>query len=160
MLPKLENDYYLGGPNCVYMPLKQIDYGSKEYDQMLQLRYEVLREPLGLTFTPEELERAKKDILLGCFDEDELQACCMLTPKENGVVKLRQMAVMNGLQGTGLGRIMMIFAENVARDHGFSKLVMHARSYAIGFYEKLGYTISSEEFLELTIPHYEMEKVL
>jgi N-acetylglutamate synthase-like GNAT family acetyltransferase len=141
------------------MPLKQIDYGSKEYDQMLQLRYEVLREPLGLTFTPEELERAKRDILLGCFDEDELQACCMLTPKGD-VVKLRQMAVKKGLQGTGLGRIMMIFAENVARDQGFKKLIMHARSSAIGFYEKLGYNISSEEFLELTIAHYEMEKDL
>jgi predicted GNAT family N-acyltransferase len=141
------------------MPLKQIDYGSKEYDQMLQLRYEVLREPLGLTFTPEELERAKRDILLGCFDEDELQACCMLTPKGDEV-KLRQMAVKKGLQGTGLGRVMMIFAENVARDQGFKKLVMHARSSAIGFYEKLGYNISSEEFLELTIPHYEMEKHL
>lgn len=142
------------------MPLKQIDYGSKEYDQMLELRYAVLREPLGLTFSPDELERAKNDILLGCFDEDELQACCMLTPKGDGVIKLRQMAVMNGLQGTGLGRIMMIFAENVARDHGFKKLIMHARSYAIGFYEKLGYSVSSEEFLELTIPHYEMTKDL
>ena len=142
------------------MPLREIDYNTTEYEQMLDLRYQVLRKPLGLDFTSEELDRAKNDILLGCFDDDELQGCCMLTDKGNGVAKLRQMAVRNGLQGTGIGRMLMIFAETVARDKGFKKLIMHARSSATGFYEKLGYNICSDEFLELTIPHYVMEKDL
>ena len=84
----------------------------------------------------------------------------MFTDKGNGVAKLRQMAVRNGSQGTGIGRMLMIFAETVARDKGFKKLVMHARKSAIGFYEKLGYKIQGDEFLELTIPHYVMEKDL
>jgi predicted GNAT family N-acyltransferase len=37
---------------------------------------------------------------------------------------------------------------------------MHARKSAAGFYERLGYNISGEEFKELTIPHYIMEKML
>jgi predicted GNAT family N-acyltransferase len=54
----------------------------------------------------------------------------------------------------------MQFAENLARDRGMKKLVMHARKTAVGFYEKLGYKVTGEEFEEVTIPHYEMEKVL
>ena len=142
------------------MPLREIDYGTKEYQQMLELRYQVLRKPLGLEFTSEELDRGKNDVLLGCFDDDELQGCCMITDKGNGVAKLRQMAVRSGLQGTGIGRILLIFAETVTRDKGFKKLIMHARKSAVGFYEKLGYTIQGDEFLEVTIPHYVMEKDL
>jgi predicted GNAT family N-acyltransferase len=37
---------------------------------------------------------------------------------------------------------------------------MHARKSAVGFYEKLGYHIASEEFMEVNIPHYMMEKML
>ena len=42
------------------MALKIIDHGSKEYQQMVQLRNDILRKPLGLTFTPEELELEKR----------------------------------------------------------------------------------------------------
>jgi hypothetical protein len=37
------------------MALKQIDFGTAEHRQMINLRYEILRKPLGLNFTPEEL---------------------------------------------------------------------------------------------------------
>jgi ribosomal protein S18 acetylase RimI-like enzyme len=70
------------------------------------------------------------------------------------------MAVLNNLQGKGIGATMMNFAENVARDRGFYVMSMHARKSAVGFYEKLGYKISSDEFTEVTIPHFEMQKKL
>ena len=63
------------------------------------------------------------------------------------------MAVQNNLQGKGIGASMMHFAENVARDAGYKNLIMHARKTAIGFYEKLGYKVSGNEFIELSIPH-------
>jgi predicted GNAT family N-acyltransferase len=37
---------------------------------------------------------------------------------------------------------------------------MHARKNAVGFYEKMGYQVTGDEFTELTIPHYIMEKQL
>jgi predicted GNAT family N-acyltransferase len=37
---------------------------------------------------------------------------------------------------------------------------MHARKSATGFYEKLGYTTDGQEFLEVTLPHVVMEKLL
>jgi len=142
------------------MPLKIIDHGSKEYKQMVDLRTHVLRKPLGFSFSAEELEKEKDCLLIAAYEEDEMLGCCMLVQVDSNVVQLRQMAVKAGLQGKGIGRVLMRFAENISRDRGNKKIMMHARKTAIGFYEKLGYKIDGAEFTELTIPHYNMEKKL
>jgi predicted GNAT family N-acyltransferase len=142
------------------MALKIIEHGSPEYDKMVALRNEILRKPLGLRFSDEDLAKETQDILIGAFDDDDILACCILTAESRERVRLRQMAVLNNLQGKGIGATMMNFAENVARDRGFHMMSMHARKSAVGFYEKLGYRICSEEFQEVTIPHFEMEKKL
>jgi N-acetylglutamate synthase-like GNAT family acetyltransferase len=142
------------------MPIKQIDHGTKEYQQMVELRNEVLRKPLGLTFDPEELEKEKEDILIAAFEEEKLLGCCLLTKVDKKCLRLRQMAVQNNLQGKGIGAAMMNYAENVARDAGYNKLIMHARKSAMDFYKKLGYKVTGTEFEEVTIPHFVMEKKL
>ncbi|HEV3225123.1 MAG TPA: GNAT family N-acetyltransferase [Puia sp.] len=142
------------------MALKQIDYGSPEYETMLRLRYDLLRKPLGLSFDPKELEKEKDDVLIGAFEDDRMLGCCLLTRIDSKTLRLRQMAVYNNLQGKGIGRALMIFAENIARDMGYEVLMMHARVTAIGFYEKLGYVKMDGQFIEITIPHVVMEKRL
>jgi predicted GNAT family N-acyltransferase len=142
------------------MALKIIDHGTPEYQQMVELRYHILRKPLGLDFSEADLEQEKQDVLMGCFDDDKLEGCCLLTPVGKNALRLRQMAVGMGLQGKGIGRVLMNFAENIARDMGNEKILMHARHSAVGFYEKLGYKICSDEFEEVSIPHYVMEKEL
>ncbi len=142
------------------MALKLIDHGTPEYNQMVQLRLDILRKPLGLSFTPEELEKEKDEILIGAFEDEKMLGCCMLVKEAPGTARLRQMAVSNSLQGKGIGRALMNFAENIARDRGFRRLTMHARKTAIGFYEHMGYQVQGDEFTEVTIPHYVMEKKL
>ena len=142
------------------MALKIIDHGSAQYRQMIKLRDDILRKPLGLSFTNEELEVEKNYLLIGAFEDDKMLACCMLVEEDSKIVMLRQMAVLNDLQGKGIGKALMIFAENLARDRGYQKITMHARKNALGFYEKMGYTKTGREFVEITIPHYLMEKKL
>ena len=142
------------------MALMQIEHGSTRYQQMVQLREEILRRPLGLSFTPEQLEAEKDDILIGAFDEGKILGCCILTEVAPDTVKLRQMAVSNKLQHMGIGYTIMQFAENLARDNRFEKIIMHARKDSIHFFEKLGYEVMSEPFIELTIPHVIMGKEL
>ena len=142
------------------MALKIIDHGSKEYQQMIKLRDDILRKPLGLGFDSQEIEDEKANMLIGAFEDDDMLGCCMLVEEKTGTVRLRQMAVLNDLQGKGIGRALMNFAENIARDRGYDIISMHARKNAIGFYEKMGYKVCSEEFIEITIPHYVMEKKL
>ena len=119
------------------MALKIIDHGSPQYRQMVKLRDDILRKPLGLTFSEEELEKEKDHLLIGAFEDDKMLACCMLVEENSKTVRLRQMAVLNDLQGKGIGKALMLFAENLARDRGYKKISMHARKNAIGFYEKM-----------------------
>ena len=142
------------------MPIKQIDHGTPEYEQMVRLRHDILRKPLNLTFKQEELDREKDDVLIAAFDDDRMLGCCLLTRVDDEVVRLRQMAVQNNLQGKGIGAALMNFAENIACDKGYKKIVMHARQTATGFYDKLGYKTSGNAFMEISIPHYIMEKKL
>ncbi len=142
------------------MALKIIDHGSLEYRQMIKLRDDILRRPLGLSFSPQEIDDEKENMLIGAFEDEEMLGCCMLVEEKPGTVRLRQMAVLNDLQGKGIGRALMNFAENLARDRGYKILSMHARKNSIGFYEKMGYRITSDEFTEVTIPHFVMEKEL
>lgn len=140
------------------MAIRIIDHGSADYQKMVDLRMDILRRPLGLSFSAADLEKEKQDLLIGAFEEDELLACCILTKIAEDTCKLRQMAVRPKIQGTGLGAAMMNYAEQLAKDAGYKKMVMNARKTAKGFYEKLGYEIEGDEFVEVTLPHFYMQK--
>lgn len=142
------------------MGLKQIDHGSKEYNEMIQLRQSILRDPLGLTFTPEELQAEKDHILIAAYEDDDLLGCCMLKKLDPETLQLRQMAVKNNLQRKGIGASIMSFAENLSRDKGYKRIIMHARDSAIGFYERFGYKQRGDQFTEVNLPHHVMEKKL
>lgn len=137
-----------------------IKYKSREYDQMLALRTKVLREPLGLNFSDKDLQADEDDILLGLIsaDTNQMVACCILSPIDEVEVKLRQMAVAEDSQNRGLGTSMLSFAEYVAEQEGFERITLHARKVALGFYLKYNYKIIGEEFTEVGIPHFEMNK--
>jgi N-acetylglutamate synthase-like GNAT family acetyltransferase len=146
--------------NISSMALKIIDYGTHEYKLMLKLRDDLLRKPLGITFSSDELQKEKENVLIGAFDDDDILGCCMLVEQDSKIVKLRQLAVLNTLQGKGVGTAILQFAENLARDRGYRTITMHARKNTVEFFEKLGYKIDGPEFIEITIPHYKMDKEL
>lgn len=127
---------------------------------MVRLRDQILRRPLGMQFTEEELESERNNLMMAAYEDDQMLGCCMLVAENPETVRLRQMAVLNDLQGKGVGKALMQFAENLARDRGFKKITMHARKNAVGFYEKMGYKRVGSEFEEITIPHFVMEKEL
>ncbi len=140
--------------------LKEIIHSSKEYDAMVALRFEILRKPLGLTFTKEQLASEKNYIHLGLFLQQELLACCILLPAKNNSFQLKQMAVSNRQQSKGLGAQLLAFAEEIAIKNNTSNIILHARQTALGFYQKAGYNILGDMFMEVGIPHFEMEKKL
>jgi len=140
--------------------MKIIEHNSAEYQAMVSLRMKILREPLGLSFTTEDLDKEKVDILLCAYDDDIMVGCCILTKINDDTCQLRQMAVSPAMQKNGLGRSLLDFSEKVAYDSGFRNMMMHARKTAVGFYQKQGYEIEGEEFEEVTLPHFEMYKRL
>ena len=145
-------------PPTVHRPPCTISYGSPKYQAMCKLRDEVLRIPIGLRLTFAETARDINDILIVYFENSEAIACCILTENSPDTVQLRQMAVAPSHQKKGLGKEVIMFAENIAKGKHYSIMRMHARKTATGFYEKNGYTVIGEEFIEAGIPHFEMMK--
>ncbi len=111
------------------------------FTQWLDLRYRVLREPLGLTYPEEDLIAERQDRHLVAMDGGKVIAGLLIQRRgqENGVWKIRQVAVEPSRQGEGLGRTLMLAAEAAAREAGTAKLLLHSREGICGFYEKLGY---------------------
>lgn len=140
--------------------LKIFTYNTDEYRKALALRHKILRQPLGLSFTEAELQKDKHDIHLGLFEGEKIIACLTLCPPENGKMKMRQVAVDDTMQGKGFGRNLSLAAEDYALRQNCHTLYCHARKTAVPFYQKLGYHIVSDEFTEITIPHFVMEKKL
>ena len=142
------------------MALKQIDHNSALYKASVALRYDVLRKPLGLSFDEAQLAAEAEDILVANVDDKEVLGCCILTDVGDKTLRLRQMAVHPKCQGKGIGDSIMLFAEKLALGKGYTKIVMHARDSAQGFYGKMGYTVTGDGFEEVGLPHHMMEKNL
>ena len=140
--------------------IKKIKYNSPEYQKVLFLRDKILRKPLGLSLFDEDLSQDKDQLIYGVFSRERLVACLQLVPMENNIYKLRQMVVDTTFQRKGLGRKLIDFVERDLSKKQAKEIVLHARKSAVGFYKKLGYEISSEEFIEVGIPHFKMHKYL
>ncbi|MCX7799292.1 MAG: GNAT family N-acetyltransferase [Fimbriimonadales bacterium] len=140
--------------------LREIAWGSREYAQEVDLRYRLLREPLGLWFRATELEAEEHEQHFGVFEGRRLVACVVARDLGGGVAHLRQMAVDADRQGRGLGARLLSFAEERLAARGFREAVLHARETAVGFYAKAGYRVEGEPFEEVTLPHRRMRKSL
>ena len=143
------------------MVFKEIVFGTAEYRLECDLRHAVLREPLGLSFTAEELANEQDQLHFGLFEpEDNLVACVVAVRLSPGDARIRQMAVSPGHQRRGVGTRLMKELEKHLRSRGYTNLVLHARASAVEFYEKLGYAVIGDEFIDVTIAHVRMVKVV
>jgi predicted GNAT family N-acyltransferase len=132
--------------------------GTPDHAALQALRERLLRVPLGLRFTPDELAAEATDVHLAAWDASDVIGGVLLRSVEEGVGKLRQMAV--SWQRRGVGAILVRALEDEARRRGMRHLVLHARDHATGFYARLGYAADGPPFLELGIPHVRMTKTL
>ena len=137
-----------------------IDFGSSRYDELVQLRYKILLEPLGLKFLDSFRDKESQYLHIGCIEslDDKLVGGLVLAPMDNNTVRMMQVAVDSRYQGEGIGREMVQYAEKRARDSGFSKIVMHAMLSVVNFYEKIGYHQDGDIFEDNGITFAKMVK--
>ena len=64
-----------------------------------------------------------------------------------------RMAVQKALRGTGIGRFLLTSLLHEAQRLGHTILVLHAQTYAVGFYLRHGFQPEGSEFMEAGIPH-------
>jgi predicted GNAT family N-acyltransferase len=135
-------------------------YHSEWQKQSIALRHKILREPLGLHYTPQQLAEEKDEIHIVALNKNDVIAIGLLKDMGEGVLKMRQVAVAEDWQRSGIGTRLIQFIEQFARQHQYRKIVLHARDSAREFYARHGYIIEGDVFSEVGIPHYKMYKVI
>jgi predicted GNAT family N-acyltransferase len=149
-----------GGSGSREIVLREISFGTAEYEASVALRTRVLRDPLRLYPTPEEREEDRAERHLGAFEGTRLVGCLVLHDLGDGRVRMRQVAVDFDRQRRGLGNKLVRYSESFALGLGFREMRLHARRTAVPFYERLGYESYGEPFVEVTLPHLAMKKAL
>ncbi|HZP10598.1 GNAT family N-acetyltransferase [Methyloceanibacter sp.] len=135
-------------------------YGSDLYRQSVLLREEVLRIPLGLTLSEEELKDDVQRRHFCALSHGAVVGSVSLRPLDAKTVQLRQMAVAEDRRREKIGAELLKRAEAFVRKEGFRRMVLNARLGAEGFYARFGYVASGDPFDEKTIPHIRMSKDL
>jgi predicted GNAT family N-acyltransferase len=137
-----------------------IDYGSPEYDLNIRLRTDVLRKPLGLEFSIEQIEAEATEVHFACYDSTSgtLLGCATMAPYNETTWKMRQVAVDTHFQHRGIGRMLVQACERYTTQQGINHIILHARDTAVPFYLHNGYTQTGAPFQEVGIQHYLMEK--
>ncbi|MCB9778415.1 MAG: GNAT family N-acetyltransferase [Alphaproteobacteria bacterium] len=74
------------------------------------------------------------------------------------VAKAERVAVLAGFRGRGVGVALMEALEEDARRRGLVSVKLGSQESAVGFYEKLGYRVIGEPFMDAGIPHRWMSK--
>jgi predicted GNAT family N-acyltransferase len=135
-------------------------YGSDLYRRSIALREAVLRAPLGLDLTGEELaDDASRRHFCATFGGDVV-GTVSLKRLDSETLQLRQMAVAENRRRERIGARLLARAEESARFEGYRLIVLNARLGAEGFYAEHGYLAEGEPFDENTIPHVRMTKRL
>ena len=140
--------------------IAEAPYGSDLYRQALVLREAILRTPLGLKLSDEELaDDAGRRHFCALFD-CAVVGTVSLKRLDGKTLQLRQMAVAEDRRRERIGARLLARAEDWARWEGYRQIVLHARLGAEGFYARYGYRAEGEPFDEHTIPHIRMTKRL
>lgn len=142
------------------MIITRLELGTSGWADALVLRRAVLRTPLGLDFTTADIAAEAGDTLFAAYRDGRLIGVVMLRPDGTDSVRLRQMAVARDMRGQHVGQHLLAAFEAHARALGAHHIGLAARRAAIGFYERQGYQVDGDEFIELTIPHRHMSKTL
>lgn len=138
--------------------VSRINLSDPRYQQVWELREEILRKPLGLSLRNEDLSRDAINAIFIAEHEGKVIGCVFMEPLDKKEIQLRAMAVYNKWQGKGVGRLLVQAAEEYTWQEGFDKIILHARKVVMGFYKSLGYDAFGDQFIEVGIPHLMMEK--
>jgi predicted GNAT family N-acyltransferase len=141
--------------SCQILPFK-----SPLQIASITLRRNVLRIPLDLDFTQLELDEEHHQIHVAYVSDHQVLGILLLKPINAHIIKMRQVAVDPTQQGQGIGKSMVAFSEQWAKENGFNTIELNARKTAVPFYLHLAYQIEGSEFKEVGIPHYKMFKKL
>lgn len=133
---------------------------EKEYQDAISIRRQVFVEEQDVPLHLELDEYDQDAIHFIAYDNEVPFGAGRIRTAEPFVGKIERVCILPAYRGKKLGNLIMKCMEDYAQLKGYKKLKLNSQSYAIPFYEKRSFTITSPEFLEAGIPHRAMEKPL
>jgi predicted GNAT family N-acyltransferase len=88
---------------------------------------------------------------------DEVIGAARIYQPEAALTKIGRVCLLPEHRGRGLGELLMRELLRYAASHHAARVVLDAQCYAIPFYERLGFQVVGEEFLDAGIAHRRME---
>ena len=131
---------------------------DKERELAFAVRKKVFVEEQGV---PVHLELDEYDEIATHFivlHDNETIAAARLREIEPKIGKVERVCVLPEYRGKHLGVLIMETVEKFAIEQQWAQLKLNAQSYAVPFYEKIGYDVTSPEFMDADIPHRAMKK--
>lgn len=124
----------------------QIDFNSNLYKESLIVREEVLRKPINMVLRDKDILNDKNEYHFVAIDNHKVIACVLLKPIDNKTIELRQMSILDSHKGKNIGFNLALYAEKFAKENNYNLIIIRARKNVEGFYLKLNYISTPEEF--------------
>ena len=125
------------------------------------LRFSVLREPWNQPMGSEVLADEDQAIHAIAVENEEVLGVARMHESAEKQGQVRCVAIATAAQGKGIGKAIMAYLEEKAKQKGWTEIVLEARENAVPFYQAIGYTIVAESYLLFgEIQHYRMKKSL
>lgn len=132
-----------------------------EFKQYYHLRWKLLRAPWNEPEGSEKDDDEDSSFHIMAVDGNRIIGVARMQNITPIQAQVRYMAVDDDYQGRGVGRKIMHYIEDYARDHHIEEIFLHARENAVPFYNALGYQHVEKSYLLFgSIQHYKMNKVL
>lgn len=143
------------------MPLEVLVASEEtDYHNALGVRRVVFVDEQQVPIEIEIDEYEKSATHFVAYDENRVPVGAGRLRQKGELAKVERICVLKDRRGERIGEAIMAKLEQVAKQKGFKGLLLNAQTHAQGFYEKLGYDVTSELFYEAGIAHVEMRKTL
>ena len=132
----------------------------QDMEAVLALRIEVFVREQGV---PLEQEFDEYDGLAAhavALEDGRVIGTGRLYGLASGEAQIGRMAVESTLRRQGIGERILGFLEDRARRSGVAQAVVHAQTYVRPFYDRRGYIVDGQPFMEVDIEHIRMVKHL
>lgn len=135
---------------------------AKQFDELTTTElYEILRARFEVFVIEQECVYLDIDgvdyrsLHIFCEDNGKVIAYLRAFEKERDVVQMGR--VLTTKRGIGLGTKLLKYAvEEIDRRFNPKQIFIESQTHAVGFYEREGFKVCSDEFMDAGVPHVEM----
>ena len=120
------------------------------------VRRTVFVEEQGFSQAGEFDEKDADAIHFAGYIDNRPVATGRIVNEGNGRCSLGRICVLKEVRETGQGRQLMRYLIDAAKKEGFQTIIVRAQVRVSGFYEKMGFVKTGEEFYEEHVAHVKM----